>query len=163
LQCNEPYTEDNVITILPIKEADKQRLISRGQKLVEQGLTHSLKKAPGSKKRKKHTANGEESSRATTASATNPSTTTSTSTLTSTSTPTISSNTSTSSGIKNAATAMLTARVLEEENSKKKRQKIIGRNENIQSLFTSDADRKKHKDGDFMTRGFSIPAGARRE
>jgi hypothetical protein len=58
---------------------------------------------------------------------------------------------------------MLTSRILEEENEKKKRQKLMGgRTENIQSLFHNSNNREKSKDGDFMTRGFSIPAGARR-
>lgn len=56
---------------------------------------------------------------------------------------------------------MLTAKVLEEEN-KKKKQKVVSRNENLQSLFHNDKDKAKHKDGDFMTRGFTIPADARR-
>ncbi|KAH8698321.1 Rtf2 RING-finger-domain-containing protein [Talaromyces proteolyticus] len=142
LQCTEPYTEDNVIVILPTKEADKQRQMARGQKLSEQGLTHSLKKLSGSKKRKKH-ANGESSATAETPSSKATATTNG------------------SSGIKNAATAMLTAKVLEEE-SKKKKQKVAGRNGNLESLFHNDKTKRQLKDGDFMTRGFSIPADARR-
>lgn len=61
-------------------------------------------------------------------------------------------------GIKNSATASLTARVLNEENEKKKKRKI--NNENIDSLFTKD--KKDGAKADFMTRGFSIPASARR-
>lgn len=142
-QCTEPYTQDNVIVILPTKDADKQRQMARGVKLGEQGLTHSLKKASGSKKRKKHAANNDVSAESSkTASST-------------------SGTNGTSSGIKNAATAMLTAKVLDEENRKKK-QKTVGRNDNLQSLFHSDKDRHKLKDGDFMTRGFTIPADARR-
>jgi hypothetical protein len=57
---------------------------------------------------------------------------------------------------------MLTARVLEEENERSKRRKHIGANENLRSLFSSDSERERSKDGDFMTRGFSIPSGARR-
>ncbi|KAL1968532.1 hypothetical protein VTN77DRAFT_1742 [Rasamsonia byssochlamydoides] len=151
LTCNEPYTEDNVIPILPTKEEEKQRLIARGHKLAEQGLTHSLKKASGSKKRKKHAANGESAESS------------SSSSQTPTTQPSSSQSTSSSAGIKNAATAMLTARVLEEENEKKKRQKMMGRNENLQSLFHSNnSNKEKPKDGDFMTRGYTIPAGARR-
>ncbi|OJJ42970.1 hypothetical protein ASPZODRAFT_124602 [Penicilliopsis zonata CBS 506.65] len=154
LQCNEPYTEDNVIAILPTKETDKQKLLDRAQKLAEQNLTHSLKKAPGSKKRKKQT-NGE-------------STTATTETLKDTKTTGSGgrSGTSTpapgppSNGIKNAATAMLTARVLEEENEKKKRRKMVGANENLDSLFTKKSGDKAK--ADFMTRGFTIPANARR-
>lgn len=57
---------------------------------------------------------------------------------------------------------MLTARVLEEENEKKKRQKVTSRSDNLQSLFHNDKSKAKMKDGDYMTRGFSIPADARR-
>ncbi|PCG89562.1 Protein of unknown function DUF602 [Penicillium occitanis (nom. inval.)] len=155
LQCNEPYTEDNVIVILPTKEADKQRLISRGLKLAEQGLTHSLKKLSGSKKRKKH-ANGE-SSTAATAEESAASSTKAKAESIDKDKPPISS----ASGIKNASTAILTAKVLEEEQERKKRQKLA-RSENLQSLFHNDNDKRKMNDGDFMTRGFSIPANARR-
>ncbi|KAJ5204181.1 uncharacterized protein N7498_005060 [Penicillium cinerascens] len=146
LQCDEPYTEDNIIVILPTKEEDKQRLISRGAMLAEQGLTHSLKKAPGSKKRKKHATtegsadpatDGAETKKSTAASGAN------------------------GNGIKNAATASLTARVLNEENEKKKRRKMMGLSDNLDSLFTKETKDGK-KSGDFMTRGFSIPSSARR-
>lgn len=156
-QCDEPYTADNVIPILPTKEADKQQLIERGHKLAEQGLTHSLKKAPGSKKRKKNAANGDatdagkeskpsEKSSSATASRSN------------TSTPTPGG----SSGIKNAATALLTQRVLEEENEKKKRRKMLGTSDNISSLFTKESKDAHAKNTDFMRRGFSLPAAARK-
>ncbi|KAI9924121.1 hypothetical protein AWENTII_008413 [Aspergillus wentii] len=162
LQCNESYTEENIIPILPPKDDDKHRLIARGQKLAEHGLTHSLKKAPGSKKRKKNATNGdsasvetepakEESKQASFVSKT----TASSRSATSTPTPNAPSN-----GIKNAATAMLTARVLEEENEKKKRRKMGG-NDNINSLYTKNSKDTKSS-GDFMTRGFSIPSGAKR-
>ncbi|KAJ5683092.1 hypothetical protein N7462_006257 [Penicillium macrosclerotiorum] len=161
LQCNESYTEDNIINILPTKETDKERLITRGAKLAEQNLTHSLKKAPGSKKRKKHaaetstdvpsgTAGTTGSAPAKTAEASN------SRSNTSTPTPSASNN-----GIKNAATASLTARVLNEENEKKKRRKMMGMNDNLDSLFTKDK-KDSAKTGDFMTRGFTIPASARR-
>ncbi|RAO73995.1 uncharacterized protein BHQ10_010007 [Talaromyces amestolkiae] len=155
LQCSEPYTDENVIVILPTKEADKQRLISRGQKLAEQGLTHSLKKLSGSKKRKKH-ANGESSLAATTEESAASSTKAKAESIDKDK-PSISS----ASGIKNASTAILTAKVLEEEQERKKRQKMA-RSENLQTLFHNDNDKRKMKDGDFMTRGFSIPANARR-
>ncbi|KAB8270811.1 Rtf2 RING-finger-domain-containing protein [Aspergillus minisclerotigenes] len=144
LQCNESYTEENVIPILPTKSEDKQQLVARAQKLAEQGLTHSLKKAPGSKKRKKQ-ANGD-SAETEGASRSN------------TSTP----KPSASNGIKHAATAMLTARVLEEENEKKKRRKMMGLNENLDSLFTKDSKDGKMNNADFMTRGFTLPAGSRK-
>ncbi|KAJ5902318.1 hypothetical protein N7495_002846 [Penicillium taxi] len=137
IQCEEPYTEDNIILILPTKEEDKERLIARGQKLADQGLTHSLKKAPGSKKKRKKALMSSDGP----------------SEATQTNAPASSGN-----GIKNAATSLITARVLEEQN--KKRRKMAGRNENIDSLFTKETEGKK--DGDFMTRGFTIPASARR-
>jgi Rtf2 RING-finger len=136
-QCNEPYTEDNAIPILPTKEADKQRLTRRHEKLAEQGVSHSLKKAAGSKKRKKH-AEGDTST-AQTPAAQLP---------------------STAVKIKNPATAMLTARVLEDE--KMKRQRRSEPNENLQSLFTKGANGEQAKNGDFMTRGYTIPTTARR-
>ncbi|PYH71967.1 uncharacterized protein BO88DRAFT_402273 [Aspergillus vadensis CBS 113365] len=157
LQCDEPYTADNVIPILPTKEADKQQLIERGHRLAEQGLTHSLKKAPGSKKRKKNAANddatdaGKESKPAEKSSS-------ATASRSNTSTPTPGG----SSGIKNAATALLTQRVLEEENEKKKRRKMLGTSDNISSLFTKESKDAHAKNTDFMTRGFSLPAAARK-
>ncbi|KAL2860909.1 uncharacterized protein BJX67DRAFT_386231 [Aspergillus lucknowensis] len=165
LQCDEPYAEENVITILPVKEDEKQKLISRSLRLAEQGLTHSLKKAPGSKKRKKNGnvdmaasaetqgLNGELSSKATLIK--DPSAATSRSN-TSTPTPSV------PSGIKNSATAMLTARVLEEENEKKKRRKLTGANDNLNSLFTKESKEGRFKNSDFMTRGYSLPATSRK-
>ncbi|PYH93501.1 DUF602-domain-containing protein [Aspergillus ellipticus CBS 707.79] len=170
LQCDEPYTSDNVIPILPTKDTDKQQLTERAHKLAEQGLTHSLKKAPGSKKRKKNAtggdaaapaeqlgaATGKESKRTPSgAESREPSATASRS---NTSTPVPSA----SNGIKNAATAMLTARVLEEENEKKRRRKMAGTNDNISSLFTKESNDGKAKSADFMTRGFTLPATARK-
>ncbi|CEN61629.1 Putative DUF602 domain protein [Aspergillus calidoustus] len=165
LQCNEPCTEDNVIPILPTKDDDKQKLIARSTRLAEQGLTHSLKKAPGSKKRKKNGTNEAAATSETkipngdsskhTSSKVLPSATASRS---NTSTPTPSA----PSGIKNAATALLTARVLEEENEKKKRRKLVGANDNISSLFTKEPKDGKFKNTDFMTRGFTMPATSRK-
>lgn len=132
LQCNEPYTEENVIPILPPQDSDKQRLIARGHKLAEQGLSHSLKKAPGKKRKKAAAVAGD----------------------TTTTSEQESKAKSTSNGIKNPATAMLTARVLDEENERKKKRKA-GTNENLQSLFSKDSGSKGS--GDFMTRGYSIP------
>ena len=155
LQCNEPFTADNIITILPITPSEKERLSKRIEALKEQGLTHALKKVPGSsKKRKKNgiTSSAEDSAA--------PKASASEISRSQTSTPKLQSGTATpSGGIKNAATASLTAKVLAEEQAKAKRRKLDG-NDNLKSLFSSG--NKTQKDGDFMTRGFSIPAGARR-
>lgn len=151
LQCDEAYTEDNVISILPTKEEEKQRLIARGQKLAEQGLTHSLKKAPGSKKRKKHATDNSVDAPSNNADA--PKSAAAANDRSNTSTPTPGGN------IKNASAAKIAARVKDEQDEKNKRQKRAGLNENLDSLFTKKDSKKS---GDFMTRGFTIPASARR-
>lgn len=128
------------------------------QKLTEQGLTHSLKKAPGSKKRKKNASDSaaEPTAPVNGATAKLPSAPNS-GPVSRTSTPA----TTVATGIKNAATAMLTTRVLEEQNDRQKRRKQMAGNETLQSLFTSST-KNQAKDGDFMTRGFTMPTGARR-
>ncbi|MCJ1391394.1 hypothetical protein MMC18_004258 [Xylographa bjoerkii] len=154
LQCNEPYTPENMVIILPILYTDKESQIARAQKLKDQGLTHSLKKITGSgKKRKKN----EDTVKAEATQGSLSTSVTETTSLAGDSR--ISGNTSTPKGrIQNAATASLTAKVLAEEEAKAKRRKLDS-NENLKSLFSSG--KAKHKDGDFMTRGFSIPAGAK--
>ena len=117
--------------------------------LKEQGLTHALKKAPGSSKKRKKIgndstipgSNGVESEK-----------------ITGNSIRT--TNGTGTQGIKNASTASLTAKVLAEVEAKTKKRRLDG---NLSSQSLSDAKRPKEKVGDdFMTRGFSIPAGARR-
>lgn len=63
-----------------------------------------------------------------------------------------------SKAIKDEGVAALTAKVSEEE-ARKKRKTV--ENENIQSLY-SKSDGKARKNNDFMTRGFSIPAGGKK-
>ena len=150
-----------------MKEDEKERLKQRLQNLTDQRLTHSLKKAPGSKKRKKNGAGAkQELDGPKTQADAKPDVVPGP--LSRTATPLSGSNsradrtsTPAASGIKNAATAMLTARVLEEENERQKRRKMMGTNDTYQSLFTSNTN-KKGKDSDFMTRGFSISSDARR-
>ncbi len=169
LQCNQSYEPNNVITLFPTTQAEKSVLQKRIDDLADRGLTHSIKKASGSsKKRKANKVAGEEqivtdSALKMTDRAKSPTSRSQTSTpLPNLSTPL--SGTSTPkppSGIKNAATASLTAKVLEEETERKKRRLISGENETLKSLFTKKDDKKKLGDGNFMTRGFSIPANAR--
>lgn len=65
-------------------------------------------------------------------------------------------------GIKNASTASLTAKVLEEQDQRNKRRKQEG-NENLKGLFSSrDSKKLSGTSSDFMTRGFSIPANTKR-
>jgi len=126
-------------------------LNSRLLKLKEQGLTHSLKKVPGvGKKRKKtDTANGTISVEAT---AENRKSLNAVQTSETTASAT--------NGIRNAGTASLTAKVLAEQNDRNKRRKTA-ENDNLKGLFSSsNGGTKMH--ADFMTRGFSIPADAKR-
>lgn len=168
LQCNKPYETENVIPLFPSTEEEKD-LQGRIARLSENGLTHSLKNmSPSSKKRKanKIAEVGNKAKESTpensdvprslipsTKSAPTPRTGNS---LSRTSTP------KPSNGINNAATAHLTAKVLEEEDGRKKQRLVSGENENLKSLFSGKKDEKKLLAGaDFMTRGFSIPANAR--
>jgi hypothetical protein len=162
VECNEAYTPDNVITILPLAKEDIARLATRAEKLKEAGLAHSLQKAPGGKKRKKHAEaetplegkgekNGvaESISEKTKIRLTGNGTTVSQS-RSGTSTPL-------STGIKNAATASLTAKVLDEQEERNKRRKL-GLNDNLKGLFSNTGySAQAHKGGDFMTRGYSLP------
>ena len=145
MECNEPFSPRDIITILPVVEEDIQRMKERVAKLAELGLTHSLKKVPGSKKskkRKEHAegengeANGEKKQKSADESRSG------------TATP--------AGGIKNASTASLTAKVLREQEEKNKRRKL-DMNDNLSSLFTKSADGLKPRGGDFMTRGYSLP------
>jgi len=174
LQCNEPYKQEDIIPILPLAKEDILRLVDRMQKLKDMGLTHSLKKAPGGKKRKKQAAteipdatiNGNHINGAEI-----PLTEKLKSRLAEAdqkhrnhgeiSTPQSRSGTATpSGGIKNAATASLTAKVLDEQEERNKRRKL-GLNDNLKSLFSSTGSNgASQKSGDFMTRGYSIPKRA---
>ncbi|KAF2661247.1 DUF602-domain-containing protein [Lophiostoma macrostomum CBS 122681] len=135
LQCNESYAENDVVAILPTEDRDIARLTLRMKTLKEKGLTHALKKEKGGKKKRKHAdkeANGDsEKSKQTIPAPSN--------------------------GIKNASTASLTKKVLEEQEARNKRRKME-QNDNVKSLFSRD-DRgvSMGNSADYMTRGFSIP------
>lgn len=137
LQCGESYLADNVITILPASSAEKERLAKRMETLKEEGLSHSLKKASSNgKKRKKHMVEDQKGLD-----------------------NSVSKNKAAKPaqiGIKNAATASLTAKILAEEEDKTKRRKLE-RNSNLNSLFASKT-KGPMKDSDFMTRGHSVAA-----
>ncbi|KAF4307026.1 hypothetical protein GTA08_BOTSDO05200 [Botryosphaeria dothidea] len=137
LQCNEAYAPNDVIPIIPTTEEDIARLQLRAKTLKEKGLTHSLKKAGGKKKRK----NGEGEEKAEEKKE---------------------KRAATADGIKNSATASLTAKVLAEQEERNKRRKMES-NDNLKSLFSSkDPKRSMGKNNDFMSRGFNIPAEAKR-
>jgi len=104
-------------------------------------LTHSLKKAAAStKKRKKNIADVRGGSLDVENAAKVPATVKST-------------------GIKDAATASLTASVLAEQEARNKRRKTDG-NKNLDSLFSTKSS-GPGKNTDFMSRGFAIPAHQR--
>ncbi|KAI5292841.1 hypothetical protein KEM52_006029 [Ascosphaera acerosa] len=158
--CDEVYAPENVIPILSVKEAEKQQLAARVAALAEQGLTHSLKKAPGAGGRKRKKAEkraekggkGEKGEKAQQEdlerSQVQPH-------------PTKKHRkhdlTTRTDGIADAATAMLTSRVLKEQEELRKR-RHMDRNDNIQSLYTSSAAKEGVKDADFLTRGYSFPS-----
>lgn len=161
VQCATNYEIRDVVPILPSTEIDQEFVKNRMEALSALGLAHSLKKISGSKKRKNNgilkneVANEKETpgqQNSTDLSKTITSNLSrSTTPQSGTSTPKI------SNGIKNAATASLTAKVLEEEEARKKRRT---ENANISSLYSKKDNQHKLRDGDFMTRGFSIPANA---
>jgi hypothetical protein len=163
VECNEGYTSENIIPILPLAKEDIDKLAARAAKLKETGLTHSLKKAPGGKKRKKNaeTEGAPAEGKPTTNGAPEGLSEKVKSRLAENgaATPQSRSGTSTpvASGIKNAATASLTSRVLEEQEERNKRRKL-GLNDNLKSLFSSTGyNAQEQKGGDFMTRGYSLP------
>lgn len=164
VQCAEPYEERDVIPILPSTEKDKAFVVERIETLRALGLTHALKKASGAKKRKAKDESKPErvngTVRATEQPAKDDSKRLAGEDISRSATPQSGAATiKGANGIKNAATASLTARVLEEEQAKKR---VRRENENINSLYTKKGDRT-NKNGDFMTRGFSIPANARHQ
>ncbi|KAK3342614.1 Rtf2 RING-finger-domain-containing protein [Neurospora tetraspora] len=114
-ECSEPFKSEDVIPILPTDKADIQRLSKRMEELKAKGLTHSLKKdksASKEKKKNKRTAeeaDGDADKEKETKKAKK---------------STSDSISSRVSGINNAATAALTARVLADQDEAMKRRKL---------------------------------------
>ncbi|KAI9793225.1 MAG: hypothetical protein M1816_000646 [Peltula sp. TS41687] len=159
VQCNEPFTADNIIPILPLAQAELERLGIRAKKLKESGLTHSLKKVSGSgKKRKK---NGDTAIGIPDAAEVSAQVDQSEGVAKSRTPQTAGGATKPTSIIKDAATASLTAKVLEHEKERNKKRKL-GMNDNLKALFSTGEVDKGTRSGDFMTRGYSIPSNARR-
>lgn len=160
LECDEGFAPNDVIPILPIREEDIARLQIRSKRLREKGLTHSLKKAAKEKKDKKRKKGvveetntyGEEVPELVHVKGTSdPSSTPRTDTPDPTD----------KSKINNTSTASLTAKVMAEQAMRNKKRRL--ENDNLKTLFSSRDPSKPHgRSGDFMTRGFSIPADAKR-
>ena len=135
LTCDAEYASNDVIPINSVVDTDIARLGLRAKTLAEKGLSHSLKKASGSKKRKKRDEQvgevGDKSAvkvKATTAE-------------------------DVKDKINNSATASLTAKVMQEQEQAKKRKM---ENENVKSLFSNrDQAAAMGNSAGFMTRGFS--------
>ena len=164
LQCDHAYETRDVIPILPITETEQSALAERMGVLADLGLTHALKKASGSGKKRK--ANGTVRQEVSTKQepivpSEDPVKKSDTEPLRSATPQSATSTPKVMHAIKNAATANLTAKVLEEEEARKKRRKV-GENDNLKSLFTKGTTQQQ-RNSDFMTRGFSIPAGAKHQ
>ncbi|KAI5841732.1 Rtf2 RING-finger-domain-containing protein [Morchella snyderi] len=129
LQCGTAYDANNIIPINPVLDEDAQILKNRIKVLSEKGLGHTLKKSSDgkSKKRKKETGGAEKLLK------------------------------KEETGIKNAATASLTSKVLEDEKMKNKRRKT-GMSDNLKSLFSTKEQERASGGNDFMSRGYTIPS-----
>lgn len=145
-KCNECYTPDNIISILPSSTREQERLKTRAERLNQQGLTHSLKKATGaSKKRKKNVVAADALISKQVLDESKPPLR-----------PSEGTSSTSRASINNEETASLTAKVIAEEQDRHKRRRM-GANENLKSLFSSK-NGMDEKHTDFMTRGFSIPS-----
>ncbi|KAF2151385.1 DUF602-domain-containing protein [Myriangium duriaei CBS 260.36] len=139
--CDTPHAPNDVIPILPTAQTDILRLQLRAKTLREAGLSHSLKKAGKDKKKKDKKKREREEDEA----------------------PKLAEKKSDANGgggINNSSTKALTEKVMLEQ---EKRKKARMDNENLKSLFSSrDQSKPMGKSSDFMTRGFEIPAAAKR-
>ncbi|KAK4100084.1 hypothetical protein N658DRAFT_497806 [Parathielavia hyrcaniae] len=128
--CNEPFHDSDVIPILPTDQADLDRLTARVKNLGAKGLTHSLKKGKrnGKKKRKADDANGDGAAHSDKPKDSQGPSITSAFFLpddgTSVKVHSKSDVGSRVSGINNAMTAAITARVLAEQEERNKRRKL---------------------------------------
>ncbi|KAK3710866.1 Replication termination factor 2 [Vermiconidia calcicola] len=158
ITCEIEYASNDIIPILPTSETDIARLSIRMKVLKEKGLAHSLKKASGSgKKRKKR----DEEVGVPVGSSNTTAETESKDTTVRSSTPLNgTAHENNSSGINNSSTASLAAKVKQEQMLTKKRKT---ESETVRGLFSSrDQSKPIGKSSDFMTRGFSVPTGAKR-
>ncbi|KAF2167234.1 hypothetical protein M409DRAFT_22662 [Zasmidium cellare ATCC 36951] len=156
LTCDTEYASNDIIPILSLSPTDLARLSLRAKTLQEKGLSHSLKKASGGKKRKKKDEVAEEATNGTkdVKTASNKKDRAGES-------PAVkyAAESDGSNRINNASTASLTAKVLQEQEQAKKRRL---ENDNVRSLFSRrDSSKPYEKNSDFMTRGFSMPSKSR--
>ena len=159
LQCETAYASNDMIPILATSDTDIARLLLRSKTLQEKGLTHSLKKASGSGKKRKKRDEAVESNAKANGTSNGPSSSKWEIIDSKPGTPkngTPGPEAKSSSGINNSSTASIAAKVLEEQETSKKRKLD---NDNVRSLFSSrDQSKSMGSSADFMTRGFSVPA-----
>ncbi|EPS39736.1 hypothetical protein H072_6482 [Dactylellina haptotyla CBS 200.50] len=137
LVCSEKFDkEDGVVKINPTEEADVDKLKKRIEKLIAAGLSHSLKKG-SSKKRKNKDKEGKNGDKEKEKS---------------------SNGDSKEKTAKSSTANDIASKVLGDEQERAKRRKM-GMSDNVKSLFTSDSKNgdRKHRDTDFMTRGYTMP------
>ncbi|CAZ81621.1 unnamed protein product [Tuber melanosporum] len=159
LKCDEAYTGDNIVSINPTAPEDLQQLKTRMEKLVEKGLTHALKSAGKTRKRKKDKT-GKNGDTKTGGNAIDPAVPAAPAATAGTAAGGSGSggNSNSSTGsIKNTLAAGLTSKVLGDERVNKKRRKVE-MSDNLKSLFSKEENTKLGK-SDFMSRGYSIPGG----
>ncbi|PUU80957.1 Rtf2 RING-finger-domain-containing protein [Tuber borchii] len=163
LKCDESYTDDNIIPINPTALEDLQQLKARMEKLTEKGLTHALKSAGKTRKRKKDkTGAGKNGDTKAGGDAIDPAApdaleATAGSAANGGGGGSGSKSNSTAGSIKSPLTAGLTNKVLEDERVKNKRRKVE-MSDNLKSLFSKEEKSRLGKN-DFMSRGYSIPGG----
>lgn len=120
-ECSEKFQAADVIPILPTEKADLDRLSARASDLRSRGLAHSLKKDKTSSKKKRKaeeaSADGTSTSGKARRSGREDGTATAKALSKSDNNPRV-------SGINNAMTASLTARVLAEQEERNKRRKL---------------------------------------
>ncbi|KAF8545327.1 Rtf2 RING-finger-domain-containing protein [Trichophaea hybrida] len=135
LMCNKTYEQSDVIPINP-EDSEIERLQERIKKLAENGLSHSLKKIPDKKSKKRK--NGASKDDGVEGSSKVQKTK--------------------ESGIRNSAAAALTSRVMEDEKMKHQQRKLE-MSDSVKSLFTKQGNGKKidGRNTDFMSRGYSLP------
>ena len=133
LNCDIEYASNDIIPINSVIDTDIARLSLRVKTLQEKGLSHSLKKESGSKKRKKRDEQAVEVEEKGAAK--------------------VKTTEDVKDKINNSATASLTAKVMQQQEQAKKRKM---ENENVKSLFSSrDQTAAMGNSAGFMTRGFS--------
>ena len=131
------------------------------EKLAEKGLTHALKSAGKTRKRKKDKTgagkNGDTKEGSNAIDPAAPAAQAATAGSAASDGGSGSNSNGTAGNIKSSLTAGLTNKVLEDERVKSKRRKVE-MSDNLKSLFSKEEKTKLGKN-DFMSRGYSIPGG----